>query len=128
MDRKIFTPNEKQAKKFENLYQTYEEALASIPNDEEIKNIWKKAHHGKVTGWGMKKATMIENAMTGTKPYQMGLWQGRVDAARDLPYSEERNGNLYNLGYYRGYDGYQSNRGGWDVQTRNEFDQKYLVD
>lgn len=56
----------------------------------------------------------------------MGLWQGRVDAARGLDYSEERSENTFNLGYYRGYTEYESNRRGWDAATRQAFDSKYV--
>lgn len=124
MERKTYQLTEKQMKKV--AYADYAEAAASIPSDDEIKDMWKKAHHGKVTGWGMKKATLIENAMTATADYQRGLWQGRVDKANGLPYSEERNENLYNLGYYRGYDEYESNRRGWDAGTRDWFDQNWV--
>ena len=126
MERKMFTPTAKQEAKFQKMYQAYEDAAAAIPSDAEIKVIWARAHGGKTTGWGMKKATLIENNMTFTRPYQMGIWQGRVDKARGLAYSEERNENLYNLGYYRGYTEYESNRKGWDAQTREDFDQAYL--
>lgn len=64
--------------------------------------------------------------MTCTVEYQQGLGQGRVDKANGLIYSEERNENAYNLGYYRGYTEYESNRRGWDSKTKSAFDEKYL--
>jgi hypothetical protein len=121
MERKIYQLTEKQISKC-TPYPT------TIPTDDEFKAIWKKAHHGKVTGWGMGKANWMTSAMTGTREYQQGIWQGRVDKARGLPYSEERNENTYNLGYYRGYTEYESNRRGWDAATREKFDAQYLND
>lgn len=119
MERKMYEPTEKQLEKW-NAWDT-----AQIPTDDEFKAMWKKSHHGKVTGWGMGKRQWIISAMSGTKEYQMGIWQGRVDKARGLEYSEERNENTYNLGYFRGYTEYESNRRGWDAKTRADFDAKY---
>ena len=99
-----------------------------MPSDEEFKTRWAKCHHGKVNGWGMGKRDYVLSNMTRTREYQVGLWQGRVDAARGLEYAEERNENTYNLGYYRGYTEYESNRRGWDQATRERFDAQYLND
>ena len=122
MNRKMYEPTENQERKWAKV-----EAL-TMPTDDEFKAIWKKSHHGKVTGWGIQKKNWILSNMTKTREYQMGLWQGRVDAARGLDYSEERNENTYNLGYFRGYTEYESNRRGWDKDTRARFDAKYLAD
>jgi len=97
-----------------------------MPTDEQFKTRWAKAHHGKVSGWGMMKRDWVLSNMVKTREYQIGLWQGRVDTARELGYSEERNENTYNLGYNRGYNGYESNRRGWDSATRERFDAKYV--
>lgn len=97
-----------------------------MPSDAEFKADWARRHGGKTAGWGMAKKTWITSQMTATREYQMGLWQGRVDAARGIEYSEERNENTYNLGYYRGYTEYESNRRGWDQATRAAFDARYL--
>jgi len=119
MDRKMYQPTQSQETKWANL------SLAPLPGDDEFKALWAKSHHGKTTGWGMGKRTWIVSNLKNSRDYQMGLWQGRVDAARGLEYSEERSDNTYNLGYYRGYAEYESNRGGWDAQTRESFDSKY---
>jgi hypothetical protein len=74
----------------------------------------------------MGKAQWIVTAMSSDGEYQRGLWQGRVDKANDLDYSEERNDKPYNLGYYRGYIEYESNRRGWDTATRDRFDSLYV--
>jgi hypothetical protein len=42
--------------------------------------------------------------MACTREYSQGCWQGKLDRASGLEYSEERNENVYNLGYYRGYN------------------------
>ena len=49
MERKVYELTEKQIKKAQD-------CQSEMPSDDEIKAIWKKQHHGKVTGWGMKKA------------------------------------------------------------------------
>jgi len=120
MDRKMYQPTEKQSNKWA------EWTPSLLPTDEEFKAMWKKSHNGKVAGWGMKKRDWILGSMTSSPEYQMGIWQGRVDKARGLEYSEERNENTYNLGYYRGYTEYESDRRGWDAATRADFDAKYV--
>jgi len=102
------------------------EKVDPMPSDDEFKAAWAKSHGGKVRGWGLAKRDWILHNMTKCRDYQMGLWQGRVDCARGLDYAEERNDNAYNLGYYRGYSEYESNRRGWDQATRDRFDAKYV--
>lgn len=120
MERKLYQATESQETKWAKL------ALPEMPSDDWFKAAWKKRHHGKVTGWGMGKRDWIVSNLKNSREYQMGLWQGRVDAARGLDYSEERNENTYNLGYHRGYTEYQSNRKGWDAATREAFDAQYV--
>jgi hypothetical protein len=120
MERKMYEPTENQERKWASLN------LAPLPSDDEFKTRWAKAHHGKTAGWGMMKRDWIVSNLKNSREYQMGIWQGRVDRARGLEYSEERNDNTYNLGYYRGYTDYESNRRGWDRQTRKRFDEKYV--
>lgn len=122
MDRKMYEPTANQERKWAQFNPP------PMPTDDEFKAIWRKTHHGKERGWGIQKRNWILSNMAQSREYQMGLWQGRVDAARGLPYSEERNENTYNLGYYRGYTEYESNRRGWDRETRARFDAKYLTD
>jgi len=122
MDRKMYRPTEKQEQKWAKLVQI------EMPSDEEFKARWAKAHHGSEKGWGMGKRSWILGNMTQSREYQMGIWQGRVDRARGLEYSEERNENTYNLGYHRGYTEYESNRNGWDAQTKQKFDEEYVND
>ena len=117
MERKTYQLTKNQLKKCKQV---------EMPTDEEFKAIWAKAHHGKVNGWGMQKRNFVLSQMTMTEEYQQGIWQGRVDQARGLEYSEERNESAYNLGYYRGYTGYTSDRRGWDAATRARFDEKYV--
>lgn len=122
MERKLYEPTAKQVENWAKL------TPVQMPTDEEFKAKWAKQHHGKTTGWGMGKRQWIISNLSNSREYQMGLWQGRVDAARGLDYSEERNENTYNLGYFRGYTEYESNRRGWDAATRQRFDEKYLAD
>lgn len=126
MDRKMYEPTERQEQKWAAL------TPVEMPTDDEFRANWKRSHHGKLAGWGMGKRDWILNNMKATREYQMALWQGAVDAARGISYQHEaltdENMNCYNLGYYRGYTGYQSNRRGWDAQTRTNFDAQYLND
>ena len=121
MDRKMYEPTTNQERKWAKFTGAVE-----MPTDEEFKTRWSKAHHGKATGWGMGKRNFVLSHMTQTREYQLGIWQGRVDAARGLDYAEDRNENTYNLGYYRGYTNYGSDRRGWDQATRARFDAQYL--
>ena len=118
MTRKMYQMTEQQLKKCH--------PVPEMPSDAEFKDIWKKAHHGKVTGWGMGKRDWMLGALKSDPEYQRGIWQGRVDKARGLDYSEERNESAYNLGYYRGYAEYESNHHGWDQATRERFDSEYV--
>lgn len=117
MDRKMFQLTEQQLKKC---------TAVELPSDEHLQEVWKRTHHGKLAGWGMGKRDFIVSAMSRTPEYQRGIWQGRVDRARGLDYSEERIDAPYNLGYHRGYTNYESNRRGWDVATRQRFDAEYV--
>lgn len=110
MERKMFTLTEQQLKKCHSV---------EMPSDDEIKQRWMKSHHGKLAGWGMGKRDWIVSNMKFTPEYQRGLWQGRMDKQCGLPYAEERNDNLYNLGYYRGYTD-------WGINGSNGFDQSTL--
>ena len=76
-----------------------------MPTDEEFQTRWAKSHHGKTRGWGMMKRDWILSQMRNTREYQLGIWQGRVDAARRLEYTEDRPDSAYNLGYHQGYCG-----------------------
>ena len=97
-----------------------------MPTDEEFKATWKRQHHGKSTGWGLgKRQWIISNMSRGTE-YVTGLGQGAVDAANGLNYQELDEDKSYNLGYYRGYTNYESNRRGWDAATRQRFDKLYV--
>lgn len=116
MTRKMYKPTKNQERnwaKFGN---------AEMPTDETFKARSKKERKP----WGILKRNYVFGQMTRAREYQMGLWQGRVDKARGLEYSEDRNENTYNLGYYRGYTGYESNRRGWDSATRQRFDETYV--
>lgn len=97
-----------------------------MPSDEEFKARWAKKHGGKTAGWGILKKNWVLSEMTRTRSYQMGIWQGRVDAANGLEYSEERENSPYNLGYHRGYTGFQSDFRGFDKQTQERFMEKYV--
>ena len=120
--RKLYEPTKNQ----ERRWAAFDDVAAGMPTDEEFQARWAKSHHGKTAGWGIGKRDYVLTQMTQTRSYQMGIWQGRVDAARGLNYSEERNENTYNLGYHRGYTQYESDRNGWDRATRERFDEKYI--
>jgi len=70
-----------------------------------------KGLSGRRLGLKMRDAKLA--AMKSDPEYLRGMGQGRLDAACELAYSEERNESAYNLGYYRGYTNYHSDtRGG----------------
>lgn len=114
MIRKMYEPTKNQERK-------WAKSNVEMPTDDEFKARAKRERRP----WGILKCDFVLSQMTHTREYQTGLWQGRVDQARGLDYSEERNENTYNLGYYRGYTNYQSDRRGWDRATRARFDEKY---
>lgn len=121
MTRKMYQLTEKQTEKCAAADATQPQ----MPSDDEFQAAWKRQHHGKVTGWGMgKRQWIISNMSRGTE-YTLGLWQGAVDAANGLPYQELDEDKSYNIGYYRGYTNYESNRRGWDAATRERFDALY---
>ncbi len=117
MTRVMFQLTERQLRKCSPL---------EIPSDEWFRSEWKRRHGGKETGWGMGKRDWLLVNLKNDPEYQRGLGQGRVDKARGLDYSEERTDSAYNLGYYRGYTGYESNRRGWDAVTQERFDAEYV--
>jgi len=119
MERRMYQPTESQEQKWAR------HAAPAMPTDDEFKAMWKKSHHGKVTGWGMGKREWIVSQMKFSREYQIGIWQGRVDRAQGLDYSEERSENVYNLGYYRGYTSYESDIRGMDAETRQRFAAEY---
>lgn len=122
MERMIYEPTDRQIAEWNR------PVSLEVPTDEEFKAAWAKRHHGRTTGWGMEKRDWMLRAMKVNPEYQRGLWQGRVDAARELEYSEERSESAYNLGYHRGYTEFWSNYRGWDAKTKSEFAAKYMSD
>jgi len=115
MDRKIYQPTKNQERKWAKF------DSVEMPSDDKFRARGEKEHKP----WGILKRDYVLSRMTQTREYQIGLWQGRADRAAGLDYSEERNENTYNLGYYRGYTGYESDRRGWDAATRQQFEEKY---
>lgn len=125
MERKMYQPTEKQAQRWATL------SAPAMPSDDEFKAMWKKAHHGKLAGWGMGKRDWIISNLKATREYQMNLWQGRVDAVQGLDYQSaeptEEHMNAANLGYYRGYCEYRADgMKGWDLDSRQRFTAEYL--
>lgn len=117
MDRKMFVPTEKMSERWANYNPR------PIQSDEEFKARAKKERKP----WGILKRNAILSAMSNAPEYQRGIWQGRVDKARGLDYSEERNENTYNLGYYRGYTDYiPGSQNGWDSNTHQWFVSTYV--
>ena len=117
MSRMIYEPTAKQLAKFAA------HKTPAIPTDEEFKADAKKR---RIKNWGKLKRDWITQTMRDDPQFIIGIWQGRVDAARGLNYSEERSESAYNLGYYRGFTNYESDRKGMDIQARADFDAKYL--
>lgn len=114
MERRIYQPTEKVARL---------PVAVALPADEAIKAIARTGHK---RPWGLVKRDLALRALRGCRDYNLGLWQGRVDAARGTGYSDERFAEAYNLGYHEGYANYESHRGGWHPTIRAEFDALYL--
>lgn len=109
------------------MYQVPENKLKNLtpmvmPSDEEFKTRAKRERRP----WGILKRDFAAAMLKRDAEYLRGIGQGRVDRANGLDYAEERNDSAYNLGYYRGYTSYESDRRGWDAQTRQRFDEMYL--
>ncbi len=115
-ERMIYQPTEKQAAL---------PATIELPSDEQIKMM---ARTGRKRPWGLVKRDLALRALRNCRDYTLGLWQGRVDAARGCGYSDERFAEAYNLGYHEGFSRYQSDRHGWQPWQREEFDRLYLAD
>jgi hypothetical protein len=118
LERKLYEPTEKEKARGES----FEPPIP--PTDEQFKIMAKKSRKT----WGIVKRDWMLSLLACNPDYGRGMGQGRVDAARGLEYSEERNQNAYNLGYYRGYTNYHSDRKGWHEKIRAEFDSKYLTE
>ena len=68
--------------------------------------------------YGLRKRDAARRLLKGNPEYVQGLWQGRIDAARGLSYSDERLESAYNMGYHTGYTNYASNvHGGLVIPT-----------
>jgi len=119
MNRVMFEPTEKQKTKWSFVER-------EMPSDEEFKIMWAKKHGGKINGWGMGKRDWAKTNLAAASDYQIGMWQGRVDAANHIPYSEERKTASYNYGYHIGYTEYPEFRRGIDKKTAEDFDKKYM--
>lgn len=62
--------------------------------------------------YGLECRAAGADALKGDVEYQRGIWQARIDKANGLEYSEERLESAYNLGYYRGWSNYDSDKRG----------------
>ena len=72
MVRKLYTLTEKQLRK------AAESPACEMPSDDEFKAQWKKSHHGKLTGWGMGKATWIKRQMKNDPEYVREIGRAHV--------------------------------------------------
>jgi len=115
MERKVYKPTEKQEQKWEKF------SGITMPSDDEIKKMAGRKP------WGLVKRNMVLARMTQTREYQMGIWQGRLDKLCGLDYSEERNENTYNMGYYRGYSNFDSDWRGLDDGSKNRLHEQAEV-
>ena len=122
---KKFQPTEKQMAKWSAL------APAAIPSDEEFKAKWTKQHHGKSTGWGMGKRDWVaahsDDHLTQTVEYNMGLWQGRIDAmnGEEAYPIKAYDTDPYDYGYYSGYSNFKSFWAGCDAATRENLKSQF---
>ena len=126
MGRKIFEPTEKQLTNWAKLKPVV------MPSDDEFKFLWKKSNYGRETGWGKGKLHWIEihknDHLTCTVEYNLGLWQGRVDAANHLEAQPSPNNRTdpFDFGYFTGFNSFESFWDGCDPNARDSFLQKYV--
>lgn len=118
-ERIMFVPTEKQEERW-----VFTEK--EMPSDDEFKTTWAKKHGGKTKGWGIAKRDWAKTNLATSRDYQVGMWQGRVDAANKTEYHEERKTASYNYGYHIGYTEYDGFRRGIDKKTAEGFDNKYM--
>lgn len=120
-----FQPTEKQIERWNQI------KTPVMPSDDEFKAQWKKSHHGKEAGWGMEKRDWVANHandhLTYTVEYNIGLWQGRVDAMNGDAAIETNNYHTdpYQNGYYSGYNNFASFWKGFDRNARADFQSKF---
>jgi len=128
MERKQYQPTEKQLAKWNAL------KPAAMPTDDEFKAAWKRGHHNVERGWGMDKRDWVANHsddnLTCTVEYNLGLWQGRIDALLGLDPIEitDYNNDPYQYGYFRGFNGFESFWKGYDFQARERLASQYKGD
>ncbi len=97
------------SQKDQNWAKTAEQREASLASTRT--HLKSKGLSGRRLGMKMRDATL--STMKSDPEYMRGMGQGRLDAACELDYSEERSESSYNLGYYRGYTNYyRDTRGG----------------
>ncbi len=98
------------------IYQLTEKNLAKCtPQGRRAQDRRDKADENKVKlgrKYGLECRAAARDALKADPEYQRGLWQGRIDAANDLNYHEERLEKAYNMGYHAGYTGYESDLNG----------------
>ena len=116
MDRKMYQLTARDEKKASRNERENENARA-----------WADANKAKLgRKYGIRCREIARQALKGDTEYFRGMGQGRVDAANELPYSEERNDSAYNMGYHEGYTNYASHRRSWTQEIREQFDAQYV--
>jgi len=125
MDRKQYQPTEKQLQKWGTL------KSSEMPSDDEFKAAWKHSHHNVERGWGMGKRDWVVNHandhLIWTIEYNIGLWQGRIDALQGLEPIEtpDYHNDPYQYGYFHGFNGFESFWHGYDAQARAKLIEQY---
>jgi len=56
--------------------------------------------------YAVRKRDAVGGCLTVTREYRRGLGQGKLDKLNGRPYTEERLGPDYNVGYHEGFDKY----------------------
>lgn len=97
--RQVYEITEKDTKKAERNREAAEARLAYIEQ-----NAAKLRRQRK---YGLMKAEATRQLLKGDLEYLRGLWQGRIDAAHELSYTDDRPNSAFNMGYHEGYVNYQ---------------------
>ena len=105
MNRKMYQLTERDTEKANRVREQAERELAHIEENADRLRKQKK--------YGLRKRDVARRALKGDTEYVRGLWQGRIDRVRGMDYTDERPGSSYNMGYYTGWNGLESDlRGG----------------
>jgi hypothetical protein len=97
--RQVYEITERDIKKAQRNREAAEARLAYIEQNADKLRRQRK--------YGLMKAEATRQLLKGDPEYIRGIWQGRIDAAREQSYGDERPNKAFNMGYHEGYVNYK---------------------